>query len=88
MVSIIFSFRNVQGTKVIQYFIICVRFLAIFLMVFGAIFLIAKKNHSDDSYEHFSTEYDVFYYPGFESFFSTGVFALLMHHSIPSILKV
>jgi hypothetical protein len=39
----IFSFKDVHNTKILQSFIIFVRFITLLSMFFGAIFLIAKN---------------------------------------------
>lgn len=41
----LFSFKNVQQTKVLQYTIVVVRFVSILSMIFGAIYIIIRNGN-------------------------------------------
>lgn len=81
MSGALFSFKNVQQTKVLQYMIVVVRFVSILSMIFGAIYIIMKKGSKglvpSGSIANFK------YFP---ELFSNTIFGLLCHHSLPSIV--
>ena len=66
----------------IQNIIVILRFLTIFLLILGAIIAIIQRGEIANPNK--ITYYDFGY---FSSLFGNVVFAFMMHHSIPGILK-
>jgi amino acid permease len=78
----VFSFGNIQQTKVLQYVIIAIRFFSLFAMIGGAIYIIAAYG-SQGLVPAGSSAVNFSYFP---ELFSNSIFGLLCHHTIPSIV--
>lgn len=78
LLTVIFSFRNVQKTKILQDIIVIVRFFTIFSLLAGAFQVI-----SINGVRGIDERGSYFDFSNFASFFSNLQFALLMHHAIP-----
>lgn len=77
----VFSFKDVASTKVLQYFIIGIRCVALMAMIVGAIYVAAAFGaHRLDENGLMNFEY-------FPELFSNTLFGLVCHHSISSIVS-
>jgi len=80
-----FSFKSIEKTKVVQATMIFVRFLSVFLMVIGAIIIMAQNGGIQDlapkeGNAYFNSKY-------FGDIFSNLIFAFMFHHSMPGMTK-
>lgn len=78
-----FSFKSIENTKALQFFIIVARFISIVAMIIGAIYIMIKYGVQSPV----PKDGGVFNISNFADIFSNSLFALMFHHSLPGIAK-
>lgn len=78
-----FSFKSIQNTKALQFFIVIARFISIIAMILGSVYIMIKYGVQSPV----PSKGGVFNYKNFAEIFSNSLFALMFHHSLPGIAR-